>query len=76
MKVIWVRREAEYFFSHGWTDQISLIGHDNFGFRRKVKSALGQALCLETAARRQQTRGIVTSIDQAYPQAKPQWPGS
>jgi hypothetical protein len=45
IKVIWVFGKSEYFFNHGWTGQISLIGHDNFRFRRKSNPARRAGFC-------------------------------
>jgi hypothetical protein len=38
MKLIWVKREAEYFFRKGWTTQITLIGLNKSGCARKRPS--------------------------------------
>jgi hypothetical protein len=35
MLLIWLEREAEYFWREGWTTQISLIRFENFRFTRK-----------------------------------------
>ena len=35
MKLIWVKREVEYFFKQDWTGQISLKALDKFDFARK-----------------------------------------
>jgi hypothetical protein len=38
--LIWGGGKTDYFCTQGWTGQISLISHDNSGFRRTMEPLL------------------------------------